>query len=92
MNERSIHATLAERGAKNGRFADAARVTQALKGALRDSPKWNELPDAMKEALDMDANKTGRILAGDPNCYDHWHDKAGYATLVAETLVEEVTQ
>ncbi len=81
-----ILATLQERGRKNGTFEDAARVTQAIKLALRNSPNWAGLPDSMKEALEMDANKTGRILAGDSLCHDHWHDKAGYATLVANGL------
>lgn len=81
----NLGATLRERGE---RMADS--VTQALKRALRDSPNWAGLSDTMKEALDMDANKTGRILAGDALCHDHWHDKAGYATLVAHELTVEV--
>lgn len=81
-----LEITLVERGKKNGVFTEAARVTQAIKRAYRDSPNWESLTEAMKEALDMDANKTGRILSGDPCCHDHWHDKAGYATLVAVVL------
>jgi hypothetical protein len=37
----------------------------------------------MREALEIDAHKIGRILAGDPDFRDHWLDRAGYATLIA---------
>lgn len=38
------------------------------------------------EALDMIQHKIGRILSGNPNEPDHWHDIAGYATLVENIL------
>lgn len=34
----------------------------------------------------MIAVKIARILVGDCNHPDHWHDIAGYATLVADRL------
>jgi len=34
----------------------------------------------------MNAHKIGRILNGDPNWSDSWHDIAGYAQLVANRL------
>ena len=34
----------------------------------------------------MIVHKIGRILAGNPNHSDHWHDIAGYATLVDAQL------
>jgi hypothetical protein len=82
-----IHETLKERGSKHGKFEDHAAITQAIKDVMHESPNWDKLPDTMKEALDMDAHKTGRILAGDFNHHDHWHDKVGYITLVADTLL-----
>jgi hypothetical protein len=39
-----------------------------------------------RESLDMIAHKIARILNGNPNVHDHWHDIAGYATLVANDL------
>jgi len=39
-----------------------------------------------QEALDMICHKIGRILNGDPDYADNWHDIAGYAQLVADRL------
>lgn len=43
------------------------------------------LPD-QREALDMIFHKIGRIVCGDPNYADSWHDIAGYAKLVENRL------
>jgi hypothetical protein len=81
-----ISATLAERGDRYGSFEANARVTQALKRVLAESPNWTLLPDPMKEALEMTAHKISRILNGDPHYRDSWHDIIGYIKLVEDTL------
>ena len=81
-----IDATLAERGGRYGSFAEHARITQAIKRAMIDSPNWATLPDDMRETLEMLAHKTGRILNGDPLYHDSWHDIIGYTKLVANRL------
>lgn len=81
-----INETLKERGDRYGSFKEHARIAQNIKRAMRDSPNWESLPDDMKESLDMNANKTARILNGDPFYPDSWHDIAGYATLVEKEL------
>lgn len=81
-----IDATLSERGTRYGAFTGHARITQALKRAMVDSPKWTELADDQKEALEMVAHKIGRILNGDPNYIDSWHDIIGYTKLVEDRL------
>lgn len=48
---------------------------------LEIAHKWDQLSPAHKEALEMIAHKIGRILNGDPNYDDSWHDIAGYAKL-----------
>lgn len=78
--------TLAERGKRYGEFAEHARITQAIKRAYQDSPNWECLPDDMREALEMNAHKVGRILNGDPDYHDSWHDIIGYTKLVADRL------
>jgi hypothetical protein len=78
--------TLAERGVRYGSFEGHARITQALKLAMIDSPNWLELADDQMEALQMIAHKIGRILNGDPDYDDSWVDIAGYAKLVADRL------
>jgi hypothetical protein len=53
---------------------------------MRDSPNWGDLTDDKREALEMIAHKIGRILNGDPEYKDSWHDIIGYARLVEDTL------
>lgn len=40
----------------------------------------------MREALEMNAHKTARILNGDPTYKDNWMDIEGYTHLVTKTL------
>lgn len=81
-----VDATLAERGSRYGSFTGHARITQALKRAMVDSPNWSLLLDDQREALEMVAHKIGRILNGDPNYLDSWHDIIGYTRLVETRL------
>lgn len=81
-----IDSTLTERGLRYGRFDRHARITQTIKRAMVDSLRWGELADDQREALDMIAHKIGRILNGDPNYHDSWHDIVGYTKLVADRL------
>lgn len=81
-----IAETLQERGSRYGSFEEHARITQNLKRAMTDSPNWSKLSDAQRESLEMVAHKMGRILNGDPNYHDSWHDMIGYTKLVADTL------
>jgi len=85
----SIEQTLAERGNRYGEFKEHARITQNLKECLIDSPNWAHMRCDQKEALEMVMHKVGRILNGDPNFRDSWHDCNGYIKLVADTLVVE---
>ncbi len=82
----NIDETLQERGSRYGDFANHARITQNIKAAMVDSPNWHVLADDQKEALEMVAHKVGRILNGDPNYHDSWHDIIGYTKLVADRL------
>lgn len=82
----NIDATLAERGTRYGAFTGHARITQNLKRALVDSPNWATLSDDKKECLEMVVHKIGRILNGDAEFHDSWHDIIGYVKLVENTL------
>ena len=81
-----IDDTLQERGSRYGEFYEHARITQNIKRAMVDSPKWQQLSDDKREALEMVAHKIGRILNGDPEYIDSWHDIIGYARLVEQRL------
>lgn len=63
--------------------------TQRIKETMRAQPKWSSLADDQKEALEMIAHKIGRVLCGDPDYADSWHDIAGYAKLVEDRLVAD---
>ena len=84
--QQEIDSTLAERGDRYGAFDKHARITQGIKSAMADSPNWATLAPDQREALEMIAHKAGRILNGDPNYHDSWHDMVGYAKLVADRL------
>jgi len=83
----TIESTLEQRGKTYGEFKEHARITQNIKHAMYYSPNWSNLSYDKQEALEMIAHKIGRILNGDPEYHDSWHDIAGYATLVADTLL-----
>lgn len=99
----SIEKTLSERGARYGDFADHARLCQSLKrvmqsfsiqqgvpGIITASVKpWEKLSPAQKQALEVIADKIARILSGDPNYADNWHDIQGYAKLVEDRLPKD---
>ena len=85
----SIQSTLAERGKNYGKFSEHARITQGIKRAMEDSPNWIYLANDQREALEMVAHKIGRILNGDRDFHDSWHDISGYITLVADRLKPE---
>ena len=82
----NIEETLAERRSQYGEFKEHARITQNIKKAMTDSPNWRSLSDDKRETLDMIAHKVGRILNGNPEYADSWHDIIGYTKLVEDTL------
>jgi hypothetical protein len=92
----NITDTLQERGKRYGCFTGHARITQELKAVisehtplgrtLADGSNADHLAPDQQEALDMICHKIGRIINGDPDYADSWHDIAGYAQLVADRL------
>ena len=81
-----IEQTLSERAARYGDFLGHAAITQGLKITMQNAKNWDRLHPDQQEALEMIAHKIGRILNGDPDYADSWHDIAGYARLVEERL------
>lgn len=86
----NIDNTLNERGTRYGDFEDHAFITQDLKAVMQETPNWDQLKADQKEALEMVAHKIGRILNGDPNYIDSWHDIVGYIRLVEQRLEKEL--
>jgi hypothetical protein len=79
-----VSKTLAERGKRYGVFKGHAEITQRIKDVIYGY--GCNLSPSQREALDMIAHKIGRIVNGDPNYADSWHDIAGYAKLVEDEL------
>ena len=86
--QQSIEATLAERQAQYGNFEDVAFVTENIMSVLAQARVngLNDLPHTHRMALYMIASKMARIVSGDFNHIDGWHDIAGYAKLVEDTI------
>lgn len=96
-----INTTLIERGKNYGDFKGHALFTQMFKtlmeadwealGWLLNEAKIAKLEStsrtaSQREALEMIAHKLGRILNGNANYADSWHDIAGYATLIENQI------
>lgn len=81
-----IDRTLVERGKRYGEFKDQAVYADKINAVLTSSPNWEKMAPDQREALRIIANKIGRILNGDPNYSDSWHDIVGYAKLVDDRL------
>ena len=84
--DNGIDGTLKERGTRYGEFSDVANTTQNIKSAMHDGVSAEALTPVQWEALSMMASKIARIVNGDPDYIDNWHDIAGYARLVEKDL------
>ena len=82
----SINRTLEQRRSRYGKFKDVASTTYALQEILRDAKSYKHMSDDQVIALDMICNKMARIVNGDFNFIESWHDISGYATLVEQEL------
>lgn len=76
--------TLAGREKQYGDFSKVATTAQQIKSALRLGT--DGYSDVETEALSMIAVKLARIVHGNRDLLDNWHDIAGYAILVERHL------
>lgn len=81
-----IKKTLEERGTRYGDFTVHARIAQNLQLVMQDKSGWGHLSSVQRQALTVIADKIARILSGDPDYRDNWHDIQGYAKLVEDRL------
>ena len=84
-----VNETLKERNSTHGDYTVHARITQDLMRVMVAGPNWLTLKDTQRESLHMIAHKIGRILAGDPDHIDSWHDIAGYSVLIENELKKD---
>lgn len=81
-----IKHTLDEREATHGSFMRVSEIAQQIKSALSPDKCAHRMTAIQCEAIDMIVSKLARIVCGNPNERDHWHDIAGYATLVERSI------
>lgn len=98
----SIESTLAERGNRYGDFTDHADLAQGIQFRMQKfclkadndvgfiEPWKDRLNNVQRQALTVISDKIARILSGDPNYADNWHDIQGYAKLVEDRLPRPV--
>jgi hypothetical protein len=83
--------TLKERKENYGDFCDIATTSQNLKYVISNSSTFLKLSASKRESLSMILHKIARIVHGNPNYIDNWHDIAGYATLIENEIKEYTT-
>ena len=83
-----IATTLSNREEIYGEYAGTAEIAVYLKTAIRGftQERGKDLSPDQVDALDMIATKVARILNGNANHIDGWHDISCYAALVARRL------
>lgn len=82
-----IEATLAERQAQYGDFKDVAATTERLFAELKGGASFVDLSNEQRMAMYMICSKMARIVNGDVNHLDGWHDIGGYSRLIEDSLV-----
>ena len=85
----TITTTLRDRNSRYGPYLQQAVTAMDLKSTFRLQAGWSKLEADQMDALDQFATKIARILNGDPNYIDNWHDIQGYAKLVEDRLQSE---
>ena len=87
-----VEETLRQRNSVHGNFDSNARCSQDIKRIINEHlgmrvRREGTLPlnDVQLEALDLIATKISRIVSGNANHTDHWHDIQGYAALAEKT-------
>lgn len=88
VRQQTIEATLAERQSTYGNFEDVAFVTENIMAVLSKARTngLSDLPHTHRMALYMIASKMARIVNGDFNHVDGWHDIGGYSKLIEKLI------
>lgn len=80
-----VDETLNERQSQYGCFEDVAFATENIIGILKRCG-YDDMPNPHKMAMYMIVSKMARLVNGDHNHIDGWHDIGGYAKLI-ENLI-----
>lgn len=88
-NSPNINDTLAQRGSTYGDFTDNARISESLMDTLRNEEGYKNLRPVHRAALNVITQKMARIVNGDPEYKDNWHDITGYSKLAEDRCTIE---
>lgn len=82
------HAQIAQdlQNVMRGKLTSLTATTHTVYDNLKAREGWHNLSVEQKQALTVIADKIARILSGDPDYADNWHDIQGYAKLVEDRL------
>ncbi len=83
----TVENTLENRNGCHGDYPQQAATAEALKNVMKAGKFWKMMTPVQRESLDIIAVKISRILTGNPNHADHWHDIQGYARLAEREVV-----
>lgn len=81
-----VNETIKQRFSVHGDYTTAATFKDRLISQCSELPNWKKLGPDGRETVRMIVEKLGRIMLGDCDFPDHWHDIAGYATLMERSL------
>lgn len=84
----NINETFKSRGDTHGDYKQQSECTMSLYRQLAERARVNKvsLNKTQQHSLMLICTKLGRIVTGSANEPDHWHDIAGYATLIEREL------
>ena len=82
----SVEETLESRNPTHGDYTEQSTIHANLLAVIE--PYMGKLRPSHKQALIVITLKISRILAGNQDHEDHWHDIAGYATLGEERCID----
>lgn len=86
QSDKNLSDTLESRESQYGPFKSQALLTQTMLGPCSSHKNWSTISADKKEAIHMILHKIARIVNGNPNNVDSWHDIQGYAKLVEDDL------
>lgn len=89
----TIEKTIESRKNTHGSWQLGAKVAQDLKRTIKSHmTESGPHTDSVMEGIDRICMKLSRIAVGDATEPDHWHDIAGYATLVENDIKQSYSQ
>ena len=83
----TVDQTLQDRNGTHGDYKEQAAMGEAIREVMMQGKNWGALTTSQRDCLIMVSVKISRILTGDQNHVDSWHDMQGYPRLVEKDLL-----